>query len=187
MNYFLSNSINELRSILTSLESNDIFDDISSLLVSCISSGHKILFCGNGGSCAEAQHLAAEFTGKFLSDRRPLPALSLTADTSVLTCISNDYGYDHIFARQIRALAVKGDCIFFLSTSGNSNNLVKAAQVASELNITTVALLGRDGGELRHLVDYSYIVPSDSTSTIQEAHLLLGHSLISSIESSLKL
>ena len=186
MSDFLFTSIEELKIVLSSLKStSSIFESISTALCSCISSGHKIYFCGNGGSCADSQHLAAEFTGKFLSDRRPLPALALTADTSVLTCISNDYGFDHVFVRQIQALGTEGDCIFFLSTSGNSKNLVEAAKIASKKSITTVALLGRDGGLLGSIVDYPYIVPSFSTSTIQETHLLIGHSLISSIVSQL--
>lgn len=156
-------------------------------LSECLRSGAKILLCGNGGSAADCQHIAAELTGRLRAERRPLAALALTTDTSALTCIGNDYDFDQVFARQIRALGKPGDCLIGITTSGNSPNVVEAFKAARELNITRIGLLGRDGGLLRDLCDLSLIVPSDDTARIQEAHIFLAHTLCAEIEIALEL
>ena len=156
-------------------------------VVRSLSGDGKLLLCGNGGSAADCQHIAAELTGRFIYDRRPLAAISLTTDTSALTCIANDYSYDEVFSRQVNALARSGDCLIGISTSGNSANVIKAVEAAKKLGVTTIGLLGRDGGKLASLCDYTIIVPSNITARIQEAHILIGHTLCGQIEQSLGL
>lgn len=168
----------------------EIDSQISKVIDACAGSvmqGGKIMFCGNGGSAADSQHLAAEFTGRFIKDRKPLPALALSTDTSALTCIGNDYCFDDIFARQVAALGKKEDCLIGISTSGNSGNVVNAIKVCRPLGITSIGLLGRDGGKLKDLCDLSIIVPSDVTARIQEAHILIGHTICGAVEQSLGL
>ncbi len=150
-------------------------------------SGGKILFCGNGGSASDSQHLAAELTGRFIKDRRPLAAIALTTDTSALTSIANDYAFDDVFARQLMALGRPGDLLVTISTSGNSKNIIRAVQEAKTLGITSVGLLGRDGGQLRSLCDHAIVVPSEVTARIQESHILIGHTLCGLIEQHLGL
>jgi len=145
-------------------------------------SGGKVMFCGNGGSAADCQHLAAEFTGRFVEDRVPLAAIALTTDTSALTCIANDYDFGTVFTRQVAALGRHGDCLVGISTSGNSPNVVAAFQEARRLGIITIGLLGRDGGKLRELSDIPVVVESCVTARIQEAHILIGHSLCGAVE-----
>jgi len=144
--------------------------------------GNKIFFFGNGGSAADAQHLAAEFVNRYLMDRPPLPAIALTTDTSILTSVSNDLAFDEIFAKQLRALGKAGDVAIGISTSGHSLNVVKAFEVAKEMGMKTVALTGNDGGMLAKIADLSLIVPSTSTPRIQEAHILIGHILCEMVE-----
>lgn len=156
-------------------------------MADCLERGGKIFFCGNGGSAAAAQHMAAEFTGRFAKDRRPLAAIALTTDTSALTAIANDYGYEHVFARQLRALGGPDGCLVVLSTSGNSPNVVEAARAAVGLNMPIVALLGRGGGAVGELSGWPIIVPSDVTARIQEAHEFIGHALCAHIEAKLGL
>jgi len=145
--------------------------------VDCLAAGGKLMFCGNGGSAADSQHLAAELTGRLVDDRRPLAAMALTTDSSALTCIANDYDFDQVFARQVQALGRPGDCLVAISTSGMSGNVVQAVQAARALRMTTVGLLGRDGGRLRTLCDVPVIVPSLVTARVQEAHIFIGHTL----------
>ncbi len=137
--------------------------------------GGKLLIFGNGGSAADAQHIAAEFVNRFLIERPPLPALALTTDTSVLTSISNDYAYEDVFAKQMRALGRRGDIALGITTSGNSPNVVKALEVAKEMGIKAVALSGRDGGKVAGIADLSFVVASDHVPRIQEAHGIFGH------------
>jgi D-sedoheptulose 7-phosphate isomerase len=144
--------------------------------------GHKILLCGNGGSAADAQHIAAELTGRYKIERRGLPAIALTTDTSALTAIGNDYGYDQIFSRQVEALAQKGDLLIGISTSGNSANVIYAMQQARELGCRTIGLSGKGGGKLSDVCDLNIIVPSDDTARIQEMHILIGHILCQLID-----
>lgn len=150
--------------------------EIGSVLAQAIRQGGKVLFFGNGGSAADAQHLAAEFTGRFLIERRPLAGLALTVNTSSLTAIANDYSFDQVFARQIEALGRPGDVAVGISTSGNSPNVLRAIEVARELQLITVGLTGR-GGKLGGAAEYCVRIPSDSTPRIQEAHILTGHIL----------
>ena len=147
----------------------------------------KVMFCGNGGSAADSQHLAAEFTGRFVNDRQPLAGLALSTDSSALTCISNDYGYEHVFTRQVQALGASGDCLVGISTSGNSSNIVNAFEYARGAGITTIGLLGRDGGKLLPLSDIAIVIPSDVTARIQEAHIMIGHTLCEMAEDAMEL
>ncbi len=140
-------------------------------------SDHKLLLCGNGGSAADAQHIAAEFVNRYTLERPPLPALALTTDTSVITSIANDYSFDDIFSKQVKALGIEGDIFLAISTSGNSRNLISAVKVASAQGLFTVGLLGKDGGKLAKMVDTALVVKSDSTPRIQEVHILAGHIL----------
>jgi D-sedoheptulose 7-phosphate isomerase len=144
--------------------------------------GNKIFFFGNGGSAADAQHLAAEFVNRYVIDRPPLPAIALTTDTSILTSVSNDLSFNDIFAKQLRALGKEGDIAIGISTSGNSSNVAKALEVAKEMRMKTVALTGNDGGVLAKIADISLIVPSTSTPRIQEIHILVGHILCEMVE-----
>jgi len=149
--------------------------------------GGKLMFCGNGGSAADSQHLASEFTGRFVDDRRPLAALALSTDSSALTCIANDYAFDQVFERQVRGLGRRGDVLIAISTSGKSANVLRAVHAARELGVGVVGLLGRDGGPLRPLCDVALVVPSDTTARIQEAHIFIGHTLCALVEGSLGL
>ena len=157
------------------------------LAAESLRSGGKVLFCGNGGSAADSQHIAAELVGRFVKERMPLAALALTTDTSILTAIGNDYSYDEVFARQVRACGRPGDCLIGISTSGNSENVLQAFEVARQLSMSTVALLGRDGGRSKGVADAEIIVPSDTTARIQEAHIFIGHVLCEGIEHELGL
>lgn len=159
----------------------------SELIARALAAGHKLLLCGNGGSAADSQHLAAEFTGRFVNDRRPLAALSLTTDTSALTCIANDYNFEVVFSRQVAALGRAGDCLIAISTSGNSANVVRAVETARSAGIHTIGLLGRDGGRLAKLCELAIVVSSASTARIQEAHIFIGHVLCAMVEESLQI
>lgn len=149
--------------------------------------GNKVMFCGNGGSAADSQHLAAELTGRFIKDRPPIAGLALNTDSSALTCIGNDYSFAEVFARQVQGLGRAGDCIVGISTSGNSANVMRAFEVARDMGIVTIGFLGRDGGKLKAMADYAIIVPSDVTARIQEAHILIGHTLCGMVEQGLGL
>lgn len=148
---------------------------------SLISEG-KLMFCGNGGSAADSQHLAAEFVGRYINDRPPIAAMALSTDTSALTCISNDYGYEYVFSRQVTSLGRSGDTLIGISTSGNSANVIRAVEEAKKKGIHTIALLGRDGGSLKNMVDVPIVIPSNITAHIQEAHIFIGHHFCSALE-----
>lgn len=150
-------------------------------------SGHKLMFCGNGGSAADSQHLASELTGRFIKDRRPLAAMALSTDSSALTCIGNDYTFDEVFARQVAALGRAGDVLVAISTSGNSRNVIRAVEEARTAGMQVIGLLGRDGGTLKVMCDLPIVVPSQVTARIQEAHILIGHTLCGLIEEALGL
>lgn len=152
------------------------------LMADALAAGGKLMFCGNGGSAADSQHLAAELTGRFVNDRRPLAALALTTDTSALTCIANDYAFDQVFARQVRALGRPGDVLVAISTSGNSPNVMAAVEAARDRGMASIGLLGRDGGALRTRCDPAIVIPSQVTARVQEAHILIGHSLCGMLE-----
>ncbi len=156
--------------------------DMGYLLIDCYEAGKKLLVAGNGGSAADAQHIAAEFVSRFNFDRPGLPALALTTDTSILTAVGNDYGYDQLFRRQIEANGVGGDVFLGISTSGNSPNILQALEAARRKGIMTFGLTGRSGGKMRELCDHCLCVPSDETPRIQEAHILIGHTLCAMVE-----
>lgn len=151
-------------------------------LVDAYRTGHKALFFGNGGSAADAQHLAAEFVGRYLRERGPMPALALNANSSAVTAIGNDYGFEEVFARQIEALATEGDVAVAISTSGNSPSVIEAVTRARRMGLFTIALTGASGGRLRGLVDVLIAVPSEETPRIQECHILAGHALCDVVE-----
>lgn len=189
-------STEEPRSYAVALREHlSLFDTLDSLqadvqnaaamVVRTLSSGGKLMLCGNGGSAADSQHIAAELTGRFVQDRRPLAAIALTTDSSALTCIGNDYDFSEVFSRQVIGLGRPGDCLLAISTSGTSANVVKAVEAAQRLHISTVALSGRDGGRLRSLCDAAIVVPSATTARIQEAHIFVGHALCALIEEGL--
>ena len=157
----------------------------SKLAVETLRAGNKILICGNGGSAADAQHFAAELTGIYKTERRGLPGIALTTDTSALTAIGNDYGYDRVFDRQVEALAQKGDLLIGISTSGNSKNVINALKVAREMGCKTLGLTGRDGGAMNDLCDVNLVVPSDDTPRIQEMHILFEHTICQIIDNEL--
>jgi D-sedoheptulose 7-phosphate isomerase len=145
------------------------------LLTDVLAAGGKVLVAGNGGSAADAQHIAAELTGRYVKERIGLPAIALTVDTSALTAISNDYGFERVYARQLEALARPEDLFIAISTSGNSANIVEALNAAKRIKCKTLGLSGRDGGRMNGLCDLNIVVPNDTTARIQEMHILIGH------------
>jgi D-sedoheptulose 7-phosphate isomerase len=153
--------------------------------ISSLKSGHKLLVCGNGGSASEAQHLVGELVGRYKGNRIPWPALSMTADSTVLTCIANDFSFEDIFARQVQAFGKSGDVVVVFSTSGQSGNVLRALEMARELQLTSVAFLGRDGGAAALLADCALLVPHLATARIQEGHQFLMHSMMDIIEAAL--
>ena len=157
-------------------------EQVSKLCVKLYKVNNKTILAGNGGSAADAQHIAAELVGRYGFDRPALPSLALTTDTSALTAIGNDYGYDKVFSRQLEGMGQEGDLFIGISTSGNSLNIINAFNSAKKKNITTVALVGCDGGEMAKLADFALVVPSDSTPRIQESHILIGHIICDIIE-----
>ncbi len=163
----------------------DSITDAASLMVKALESGGKVMFCGNGGSAADSQHLAAELMGKYLRDRSPLAAMALTVDTSALTAIGNDYGFAKVFSRQVEGVGRSGDVLVGLSTSGRSANVVQAAQAARERGIAVVALTGQDGGELAQQADVAICVPAARADRIQEMHIAAGHMICEMVEGAL--
>lgn len=151
-------------------------------LIAAYRAGRKAIFFGNGGSAADSQHLAAEFVGRYLVERDPMPALALNANSSAVTAIGNDYGYDLVFARQLRALAQPGDVAIGISTSGNSASVIEGIKAGRELGLTTIALTGASGGKLRGVADILIAAPTQETPRIQECHILIGHSLCDAVE-----
>ena len=167
------------------LSNTDLLQRLELATQRCITTfkaGGKVLFCGNGGSAADAQHLAAELSGRFYLDRPPLFVEAMHVNTSFLTAVANDYGYDHAFSRLTTAMARKDDVLFLLSTSGNSRNVLAAAVAGKKAGCTLIGMTGASGGELRHMVDILIDIPSDDTPRIQEGHLLLGHILCEDVE-----
>ncbi|SFE55256.1 D-sedoheptulose 7-phosphate isomerase [Thermoflexibacter ruber] len=154
----------------------------SEMLVETLKRGNKILLFGNGGSAGDAQHIAAELTGRYKTERRGLPAIALTTDTSALTAIGNDYGFQRVFDRQVEALAVKGDLLVGISTSGNSPNVINALKLGKEIGCMTLGLSGRGGGKMTEFCDLNLIVPSEDTPRIQEMHILIGHIVCQAVD-----
>lgn len=159
--------------------------EVAEMVLHAVEAGRRLFFCGNGGSAADAQHLATEYVVRFRRSRRPVAAVALTTDTSLLTAAANDLGFERVFARQVQALATAGDILFLHSTSGASPNLLEAARAARTQGVRTVALLARGGGALRSLVDVAIVVPTDDGAHAQELHLAIGHAICDVVESRL--
>lgn len=173
----LESKISTLTTLLSSLlyQHQVAFNQSAEVFSRALKQGNTIFWCGNGGSAAESSHLAVELIGRFKNNRRPLPSVSLNSDTSAITCIANDFGYDEVFARQLEGLAKPGDVLVVLSTSGNSENILRALRKANELGVNSIALLGKGGGPAANLANHRIIIESAETARIQEIHLLIGH------------
>ncbi|MGQ9863555.1 MAG: D-sedoheptulose-7-phosphate isomerase [Bacteroidia bacterium] len=170
------------------LEDNGLVEKIAAVtqvVVDAFQAGHRLYLCGNGGSAADAQHLAAEFSGRFYVDRKPLPAEALHVNTSYLTAVANDYSYEEVYARLLQAMARKGDILWAFSTSGNSKNILRAIYQARQIPILVVGFTGHTGGAMRELCDYLICVPSRDTPRIQEGHMLIGHIICQLVEEAL--
>jgi len=178
-------SIDTKQNILNDEALMQTIADVGQVCVKLYQNGKKTLLAGNGGSAADAQHIAAELVGRYGFDRPSIPSIALTTDTSNLTAIGNDYGYDKVFSRQMEGMGSEGDLFIGISTSGNSENIINAINAAKAKGVTTVALVGRDGGEMARLADYAIIVPSNATPRIQESHILIGHMICDIIEKEL--
>lgn len=179
----MQKSIDEHIRVFKSLNQlSDEFEQFVQMSIACLEAGGKLIFAGNGGSASDAQHISTEFVVKYCNERKALPAVSLTTDTSAMTAISNDFGAQFIFSRQLEAIGKQSDLLVLISTSGMSENLLQCADVANSSQITTVGLLGKGGGKLKKKCSHSLIVPSANTARIQEAHIFLLHMLIETIE-----
>lgn len=186
---FISNQIRKSyetkKAILEDRELMNVIEEVSKKAIEVYRKGNKTLLAGNGGSAADAQHIAGEFVSRFYFDRPGIPSIALTTDTSILTAIGNDYGYEKLFARQVQALGAKGDMFIGISTSGNSANVIEALKVCKEIGITTVGLTGATGGKMAEHCDYCIKVPSTETPRIQESHIMIGHIICSVVEEEL--
>ena len=173
----LKRSLEEHLETIQSLLNSNLgeIERTGNLICQTLAAGNKILLCGNGGSAADAQHIAAELVGRYERQRRAFPAIALTTDTSALTALSNDYGYEQVFARQVLGLAVEGDLLIAISTSGKSHNIVKAVEQAKQIGCQTLALTGCSGEPLASICDAALVIPSERTSRVQEAHITIGH------------
>ncbi len=178
----IEESIAVKNKILNDTAMLDAIEKVTTAMVSALKNGKRIYFCGNGGSAADAQHLAAEFSGRFYLDRDALPAEALHCNTSYLTAVANDYSYDVIYARLVKGLAHEGDLVVGLSTSGNSINIVKAFETAREKKVITVGFTGDAGGKMKELSDYLFNIPSKNTPRIQESHIMIGHIICELVE-----
>jgi D-sedoheptulose 7-phosphate isomerase len=178
----ISSSIAVKQAVLNDSKLLETVQNVSNEMVKSLRFGNRIYFCGNGGSAADAQHLAAEFSGRFYTDRKALPAEALHCNTSYLTAVANDYSYDVVYSRLIEGIANEGDIVVGLSTSGNSANIVKAFEVARDKRVITVAFTGKEGGKMKPLSDFLLNVPSTDTPRIQESHIMLGHIICQMVE-----
>ncbi|HEY0704509.1 MAG TPA: D-sedoheptulose 7-phosphate isomerase [Candidatus Acidoferrales bacterium] len=178
----ITSSIKLKEALLKDEHFQDLVMQVAMQIVKSLEQGGKVFWCGNGGSAADSQHLAAEFTGRFLKERRALPAIALSVNTSSLTAIGNDYGFEKVFARQLEALGREGDVVVGLSTSGNSPNVLRALEVAKSKSIFSVALAGKSGGAMKNVADCTICIPSDETPRIQECHILTGHLICEIVE-----
>lgn len=181
----IKESIHVKASLLTDAHLVNTLSTVSKRLTDVFRNKNKLMLCGNGGSAADAQHIAAELSGRFYYDRPPLDAEALHVNSSYLTAVANDYSYDAVYSRMVEAKAQKGDALIAISTSGNSKNVVNAVKKAKELGVVTIGFTGQEGGELKNLCDYTLCVPSNDTPRIQECHILFGHILCEIIESEL--
>lgn len=178
----IQSSIDVKQQVLQNEELIQTIQESVAVIVSAFKNGNKVLFCGNGGSAADAQHLAAEFSGRFYYDRKALPAEALHCNTSYITAVGNDYSYDVIYARLLDGMGNSGDVVVGLSTSGNSSNIVKAFEVAQQKGITTIGFTGATGGKMKELSNFLLNVPSTDTPRIQESHILIGHIICQLVE-----
>ncbi len=180
----IKEAVNSHLQVVNSFDDNLIssIESVAKELISCFERGNKVLICGNGGSAADAQHISAELVGRFVKERKPLPCIALTTDTSAITAIGNDYDFHTIFERQVEALVNEFDLVIGISTSGNSKNVINAIEKANSLNCKTVSLTGRDGGSLKDISHYNINIDSIITARIQEAHILVGHILCEIID-----
>ena len=182
--------VNDIKSTFEHISQNftklqdkaSVIEEISQLWIDALKQGKKVIFCGNGGSAADSQHLSAELMGRYKIDRSPMPAMSLTVDTSALTAIGNDYGYDKVFSRQLQGIGNAGDVLVGISTSGNSKNVIDAFNVAKDKGIKTVAFTGELGGKMKEIADICLNVPSNATNHIQEMHIACGHMICGIVE-----
>ena len=181
----ITSSINTKQSLLHQPELLSAIEDAASACINTFTNKGKVLFCGNGGSAADAQHLAAEFSGRFYYDRDPLDSEALHVNTSYLTAVANDYSYDEVYARLVKAKGAEGDVLIALSTSGNSSNILKAIEAAHQKGMITIGLTGQSGGKMKDLCDLLINIPSTDTPRIQESHILVGHIICELVESSL--
>jgi D-sedoheptulose 7-phosphate isomerase len=181
----IEDSVRVKQALLADQALQDKLGRVSTFIADAFRAGRRVYFCGNGGSAADAQHLAAEFSGRFYKDRKALPAEALHCNTSYLTAVANDYSYDVIYARLVEGLAEKGDVLFGISTSGNSGNIVKAFETARAKGVATVGFTGEGGGKMATLSDYLFAMPSKDTPRIQEGHILVGHIICQLVEANL--
>ena len=186
MNKIIQSNFEEHKEVLSQINSLEVtIEKVAKLLICSLKENKTIFWCGNGGSASDSQHLTGELIGRFKGDRKPLKSVSLNADSAVMTCIVNDYGYDQIFKRQIEAVATEKDIIMVISTSGNSKNIISAIQAAKEKKSMTIGLLGETNGKAKDIVDISISVPSNFTPHIQEAHIMIGHIICQIIDESI--
>jgi len=189
MKAYISDQIKETHRIMGKMLSDQPFQDLiaaaGQACINCMTNGGKVMLAGNGGSAADAQHIAGEFVSRFAFDRPGLPAIALTTDTSILTAIGNDYGYERLFARQIQAHSQKGDIFIAYSTSGTSPNIIEALKEARDLGVVCIGLTGQNGGEMIGLCDFLFRIPSSDTPKIQEGHAVIGHILCGLVENAL--
>lgn len=181
----LQSSIDTKQKVLSDTVLVEKIENVTSVIAKAFASGHKVLFCGNGGSAADAQHLAAEFSGRFYSDRDPLPSEALHCNSSYITAVANDYGYDQVYSRIVKGSGKAGDVLVGLSTSGNSVNIINALEAAKKIGMITVVLSGETGGKMKDMCDYLLNVPSSDTPRIQESHITIGHIICQLVEEEL--
>ena len=178
----IKDSIEVKSSIINDDKLIELINQASEEIISCYKNGHMLLLCGNGGSAADAQHIAGEMVARFRLERNALSAIAFNTNSSVVTAIGNDYEYNYIFERQVEAFGKEGDVLISISTSGNSESVLRAINKAKEMNIKTVSLLGKDGGACKNISDYAIVVPSDDTPRIQESHIMIGHIICDIVE-----
>lgn len=181
----IQSSIDTKKKLLENKEILETISKVAEVTANALQQGNKALFCGNGGSAADAQHIAAELSGRFYTDRDPLYAEALHVNTSFLTAVANDYSYDVVYSRMLKGCGRKGDILFAISTSGNSKNIINAVEEAKKQNMITVGMTGESGGKMREMCDYMLRVPSNDTPRIQESHILMGHIICQLIEEQL--
>lgn len=185
MSNFLEEIIESKKNLDQLKDLEQKIDEAADSIIECLRNGKKVIFCGNGGSAADSQHLAAELMGRYLKDRSPLPAISLTVDTSAITAIGNDYGYTSVFSRQLEGIGGEGDILYAISTSGNSENVIEAIKTAKKMGLKIISVTGEDSGKMSKSSDHVLNVPSSKTNKIQEMHIIIGHYICGKVERTL--